>query len=88
MVTIEWQISGIPCLISDKVTKECAICNNVDFLPIDNCPEKWVKNIIHIDTNYDREKKSSENAKRIQQKGFDIYIEKKKLEKVYLKYEK
>ena len=57
-------------------------------MPIDNCPEQWVENIMHIDTNYDRGKKSYENAKKIQQKGFDIDIEKKKLEKIYLKYEK
>lgn len=36
IVGIEAQVSGLPCLISDTVTKETAITDLVDFLPIDD----------------------------------------------------
>lgn len=31
LVVIEWQIAGLPCVVSDTVTKECAITSLVKF---------------------------------------------------------
>lgn len=35
LVAIEWQIAGLPCLISDRVSHECAYMDSVEFLPLE-----------------------------------------------------
>ena len=44
-VVIEAQASGLPCLVSDKVTKEAAVTDLVTFLQIDNGVIDWVTNL-------------------------------------------
>ncbi len=33
LVAVEAQTSGIPCLVSDRITKLCALSQNIEFLP-------------------------------------------------------
>lgn len=40
VVTIEAQAAGLPCLLSDAITKEVAVTNLCSFLPIDQ-PKLW-----------------------------------------------
>ena len=40
VVTIEAQAAGLPCLLSEAVTRECAVTDLCTFLPIDK-PELW-----------------------------------------------
>lgn len=53
---VEAQINGLPCIASDAVPREAAICPNVYFLPIDNIVI-WKEQIINIiQKEYDRDK--------------------------------
>lgn len=45
---IEAQASQLPCLISDRVTREVAFNQNVDFMSIDESPEKWAKKALSL----------------------------------------
>lgn len=46
LVAIEAQLSGLPCLFSDTLTKETKITNNVEFIGIDDCNiEVWSNEI-------------------------------------------
>ena len=54
-VVIEWQIAGLPCIVSDTVTKECAITPLVKFESLKESPENWAKTIENISLQ-DREK--------------------------------
>ena len=65
LVVIEWQISGLPCIISDSITKECAITSLVKFESIKESPTVWVDDIEKL-TIQDR----SENKDKIKK---DIY---------------
>lgn len=47
VVGIEAQISGIPCVFSNKITKEVQISNLCEFIPID-APDFWADKIIEI----------------------------------------
>lgn len=38
---IEAQATGLPCLISDSITKEAAITELVEYMAIDSAPDKW-----------------------------------------------
>ncbi len=48
---IEAQVSNLPTLISDNVTKNCKISNITYYLPI-NDVNLWVKKIIDIKTKF------------------------------------
>ena len=79
VVSIEWQISGLPCIISDKVTKEVKLTDLVQFESIDN-PEKWVDKILKIQIK-DRNKLNY--IEEIKKAGYDIKENAKKLEEIY-----
>ena len=83
-VLIEWQIAGLPCIISDKITKHVKITNLVKFQSIDDSPQYWVntiKNIKIIDRNLNMESLIDDITKN----GFNITENVKQLEKKYEK---
>ena len=43
VVAVEAQASGLPCFISDGVTRECAVTSGVHFLPLDAGGAAWAK---------------------------------------------
>lgn len=43
---IEAQASGIPCILSDRVSEETAITDLVKFVSLDELPETWAKIVI------------------------------------------
>ena len=84
-VVVEWQINGLPCLVSNNVTDECKINDNVEFLPIDNSL-LWAEGIIRMKDRriYDESIIKSNLIKN----GFDIVNNARKLKEIYLKYYK
>ncbi len=84
-VLIEWQIAGLNCIISDKITRAVKITELVEFMSIDDLPINWAKKIEKMKLN-DR----IENKKRIEKKvieaGFDIVSNAKNLETMYINY--
>ena len=82
-VVVEWQLSGLPCLISDKITKDVKLTRLVEFASIDVEPKKWAKKIEKIKSE-DRESSKKEIYKDIKEKGFDIKENAKKLERIYM----
>lgn len=78
---IEAQASGLKCLISDKITDEAIITDNVCKLSIDNGVNPWVAEL-------DRIKKKCQHTDEytnICKSGFDIKKVSKTIEKMYLK---
>lgn len=79
IVGIEAQAAGLKCIFSDTITKEADITGNVSFISIDE-NEKWIDEIIKIrDSKYDRKNMS----KVLEEKGYDLKKEIKKIEKIY-----
>lgn len=78
---IEAQASGLPCVISDGVPKECIITAGlVTSMRLLDAPSDWAKHIIkqsHIRRN--------NHLKEIRNAGYDIVTAAKKLESFYLK---
>ena len=75
---VEAQASGLPCLLSNRITREVDIVNTT-YLPIDSVDE-WVKKIILTDTN-----NRKDCSLLVSQKGFDINTEAQKLADYYVK---
>ena len=82
VTVIEAQAAGLPCLISDRVTKQVAVSKLVHYLPVDQGYEVWEEAILN--SNLDRQDVQNE----IRQAGFDIHESAQWLEKFYLKTNK
>lgn len=78
---IEAQASGLPCLISDKVTKEADITGLCHFLPIEE-PAIWTEELSKIIVP------RRDTSKEIMEAGYDIQSTSKWLEDFYVRIEK
>lgn len=67
VTAIEAQASGLKCFLSDRITREAKISENVFFLPLNNNSELWAKRILN-ESKYER-KNTSEQIKI---NGYDI----------------
>jgi len=78
LVGIEAQASGLPCIFSEKVPRELMICDNCEFIALDNTSE-WVSHIMAMakDTRID-------TYQRIVDSGYDINTTVRWLENYYL----
>lgn len=79
-VLIEWQISGLPCIISDKITKDVKVTDLVQFKSIEDSAEEWSNEISKIKIN-DRE--NPKYIEEVKKAGYDIKENAKKLEEIY-----
>lgn len=84
LVAIEWQINGLPCILSDNITKECALTNNVHFLSLTDSPKKWAEKIIKASINNNRAKSSIISVKQVRNAGFDIVDNARQLRMIYM----
>lgn len=84
VVLIEAQASGLPCLVSDCVTKEANLTGTIKFLSL-NEEKKWNDEILLIlnDKNKDRKSVSQRNIEILKSKGFDINNNSEKIERIY-----
>lgn len=83
LVAIEWQINGLPSIISDQVTKKCKIMSNVVFESI--LPEKasdWAE-IINSGLIKRSNMESTEICRLISDVGYDINQNAKVLSREY-----
>lgn len=83
MVVIEWQIAGLPCIVSDTVTKECAITPLVQFESLEEKPERWARNIEDIPLQ-DREKNKDLLFGSVRKAGYDIQFGAERLRNIYI----
>lgn len=81
-VLVEWQIAGLPSVISDKITKDVKLTNLVEFMSIDEEPKTWAEHINGIKLE-DREKNQVEILEQIKKSGFDIKENTRYLESLY-----
>jgi len=79
-VAIEGQAAGLPCLLSDTISAETKITDNVKFLPINQGAGIWADAMFEL-TNFNRE----DTFEAVQKAGYEINEAAKKLEDFYLK---
>lgn len=82
IVAIEAQISGLPCLISNKVPKEVKITNNVEFFNINDDSEKIANCALNL-INHNNSRKNIEIKE-----NYDINYLSTKLQEIYLEVSK
>ena len=70
VVSVEAQANGLPCFVSDKVSKECKLSGSMNFISLDKSAHYWSREI--LDNDLDRNK----NAKQdLIENKFDIHSE-------------
>jgi len=79
---LEAQASGLPCLISDTITKEVLINNNCVTFPLEKSPIEWAQKILELPA-FDNRLKAAEN---ITQCGLSVKQEVKKIETIYKEF--
>ena len=65
IVSIESQANGLPCLMSDTITKEALLKDNSSMLSLSDSPEKWAEYILD---NYINKKND-----RVAPKSIELY---------------
>lgn len=78
MVAVEAQANGLPCIFSDKISKEALLTDNAKMLSLASGVERWAEEILN--TNIER---NSDAAKQLQEMGYDINTEVQKLQAWY-----
>lgn len=77
---VEAQAAGVPCVISDTISEECILINElVKRLSLSISPEKWGDGIIEL-SKIERKDYSS----KVKDEGYDIVESAKWLENFYL----
>ena len=67
IVAIEAQASGLPCILSDNISKETKIAENVYFLNLEHPVEEWAKTILSFE-RFERKQTFNDMMKS----GYDI----------------
>lgn len=80
VVGVEAQASGLPCILSDAVTKEAKLCDGLRFLPLSASAAEWAEAAFDMVSACDR----ADTREAICAAGFDISQEAKKMEQFYL----
>lgn len=79
---IEWQINGLPCLLSDTITKDVDFLDKIIFLPLTQGTFPWIESILSVDCNIDN--RTILNIEDIFTKiGFNIKTNSADLKKMY-----
>lgn len=82
LVVMEWQASGLPCVLSDVITRECGLCDLVQYLPLDAGAEEWADVI--ADTRIpERENACRMGQKALKAAGFDLEENAQNLKEMY-----
>ena len=85
VVGVEVQASGLPFELTDTITKEVNISDLVNYLSLEDEPEKWADCVIKCS---ELKRNRSEYPEIVKKAGFDISEETKKLTSLYEKYAK
>lgn len=83
LVAIEWQINGLPSLLSNTITEDCNITNMVRFESLEESPYIWTNDILEMLEKENRLENSQKAIRLVRENGFDIDDNAKILEKIY-----
>lgn len=83
-VVVEWQYNGLPCVISDTITEECAITPLVERMPLERSPEEWAATVKRKLVASDRARDSALATDALRAAGFDVNENAKMLKHLYI----
>lgn len=82
-VVLEWQASGLTCLVSDRVTDECKVSDLVKFLPLE-CLNIWVSSLQSLNAICaERTERSDDACEKLKKSDFSIRNNAEELKQLY-----
>lgn len=78
VVSVEAQANGLPCFVSDKVSKECYLSSSMHFISLDKNADIWSKEILNSKLTRNKNAKQELTAN-----NFEIKNETEKLINIY-----
>ena len=79
VAAVEAQCSGLPCVLSDNITKEVALTENTLFLSLDKPAEYWAEKILEF-----RQLSRIDGSDIIENNGYNIKLVAEKLQHTYM----
>ena len=80
VVLVEAQVAGVPCFVSDVITKQVYLTDLIHYFSNKKRPEEWAKYIKENLMQYVRK----DYAKQVAEQGFDMKDVAKEMERIYL----
>lgn len=80
VVSVEAQASGLPCLLSDGITREACILPESRMIPLGSAPGQWADAMVAMATPRDR----SASLRAVADAGFEISAATRELQNYYL----
>ena len=84
LTLIEEQANGLPCIVSDGITKEVDKTGLVQFLSLNDDSQVWIDAIRKTISSKKRERASLDAIESIQSSGYDIQNQANRLKNYYL----
>lgn len=82
VIGVEAQAAGVKCFFSNTITKEAKILPETEYISLKLRPQEWAKVILKEIGTLERK----DETKILQNNGYDIIKESKKMENLYKKY--
>lgn len=82
-VALEWQCAGLPVMLSENITPDCAFTRHVHFQALDT--EAWISAILGL-SEFDRAAASRSGIVALSQAGYDLSAAAKALEENYRRF--
>lgn len=83
VVLLEAQISGLPCVVSDKITREVDL-GDLIWESIDAAPKQWAKTVLSVECRSEKERISYRENHLKTIRSYDITQSVKQLDKIYV----
>lgn len=79
-VAVEAQAAGLPCFISDRVTREVGLTDLAHFWPLEWTPAQWAENILAYPFSEER----PDTSEQLAEHGYELRAQAKNFERYYL----
>lgn len=81
VVAVEAQAADLPCVLSDAITAEVRVTDNVKFMSLSETPTAWAKTILGFKDAKERVSRAEDLIKS----GYEITTEAQRMQELYLK---
>ena len=82
LVGVEAQATGLPCVFSETITREAAICPEVSFVPLEASDATWAE-VIRETVVHASGKSRAEAAGRVKAEGYDLSTVREQVRNLY-----
>lgn len=72
LVSIEWQINGIPAILADTITRQCALTDLVQFKSLHDTPAEWATGLVELAERTNREQSAEQAPTQVARAGYDM----------------